>query len=176
MTPMHPNEWIALGGVIVAGVSVVAATVIGPWLAGRVARQQLLHAERVNVYSDTLRLMRARTQEIERASLGWPVDDDGPDQEQAAVTTSRLLLLANDEIGRQLAEFFRLYWSTSLLRLSVEASRANGGDDIASRLAIADILTAMRQTQDRAADALRAHLGVKGRLPQIVADGEASPS
>lgn len=158
---MQASEAIALAAVIVSGVTTSLSLAVVPLTTRKVQRDQRVHDERLGIYAETLSLLRARVQELEEVSLGWPVHTQGPTGEQGESITSQLLIVGGDEVTAGVQRFFRHYWSTTSATLRIDGARAAGRDDIAARLEVGKVVDEMRVLSDRIADAMRVDLGLK---------------
>lgn len=154
--------------------SVVTSGLVAPRLGAALAVRGRLRDERSETYANTLRLLRARTQEVEQAALGWPVHDDGPTETEAAEITARLLLYTSRDVWEHVDVFFRAYWRTAHDRMLVDAARRAGTDDVAARLRIEDQRQAMVTAVDAAGDAMRRDLGT-GAFFKAVATPPGDP-
>lgn len=171
---MEPEHWISLGALVVAAVSVVMSAWLAPQMAARLAQSGRIRDERSEAYSEGLRLLRARMRELEHAAYGWPSDHRGPDDEEAARITSRLLLCASGPVWEAFQAFFRGYWSTSLDQLSADAARTREQDDIAARLRIGRVHDELEHLMDETTDRMRADLGT-GRVMMALRQARVRP-
>jgi hypothetical protein len=111
---VNPSDWISLGALAVAFASIVGASIVAPWMTARHAHSAEIRAVRKEIYSEAVRLMRARLQEVQKSLYSWPVHDEGPTEAEAAATTSRLLLYAPKAAWQPFEAFFSQYWSTPI--------------------------------------------------------------
>jgi hypothetical protein len=159
MTTVEPEHWISLGALLVAAVSVVTSGWFAPKMAARLAESGRIRDERSAAYADGLRLLRARMRDLERSSYGWPIDHRGPDDEEAARITARLLVCASGPVWEAFHAFFRVYNSTQRDQLFSDIARVRAGDDVAARLRIGRVHDDLEHLMDETADRMRTDLG-----------------
>lgn len=158
---MTPSDWISVGALMVAAVSVIVSGVLAPRIAARIATDQRTREERIAVYADTARLTRARVQEIDEESYGWPAQEAGPDSDETSRITARLVLLGSPTVRRIFVEFFGAYWSAGRLTLHSHSAHAQGQDNIAARFEIGRIADRMKILNDQLIAAMQHDIGVE---------------
>lgn len=108
MKEMKPADWIAVGALGVAVVSIVMSTLVGPRVAGRIARDQWRIDSVASVYAEAIALMRARFFELDDWAKRGQHEYSGPTESETAATTARLLLFASPDVWPAFEKFIGL--------------------------------------------------------------------
>lgn len=156
---MQSSDWINLGALAVAALSVVSSGLLSPRLAAALTVRGRLREERSETYVFAMRLLRTRTEETQRASLGWGGPDPSPTEEQTSEIIARLMLHASPTVWQHVDAFFQIYWKTSPDRMKVRIAVAGDTDDIPARLRLGEAQKALEAAMHAVADAMRHDIG-----------------
>jgi hypothetical protein len=154
---VNPNTWIALGGLAVAAIGIVVGA-LAPRIAADIQHRAWVRDKRADAYVDAMRIFSLRTEQLERAALGWPAPD--PDFPEAAQIEARVRVYGNPRVFAKTGEFIATYLSASPSLLQAKASAAvDDGKNLAARMEIGRCRERLVALMSKLESLIRADLG-----------------
>jgi len=165
---MKPSDWISLGALAVAAISIVISALVAPRIAARLERGGRIRDERSDAYAETIRLLHSRVSEVDCASYGWSPPPGAPSAEESAKINARLLIYASKPVWDTVQTFFDVYFRTAPDQLKSSIARNSGDlpspDALAARLRLVPLRDQMQRLLEQAVNHMRDDLGTKRLL------------